>query len=145
MSDASDPTTDLHTLRDRLDLWGSNLNNWPRAEADHARALLDASSEAQALFASAEQLQALLDALPAATAPIALKMHIAANPPLDFFEQLSGWFSRSLWRPLLAGSLPLVIGFALGFTMTVNPADEMAEQISLLSLTTSFEEFNDDL
>ena len=145
MSDRPEQTNAVDAFSDNLDRWGSNLNNWPSAEAESAQLLMASSVQARAEFASAEKLQTLLHALPVPTASAALTAQIASSTPKDFWEQLSQWFSVSLWRPVLAGSLPLVIGFALGFTMTINPDDEMADEISLLSLTTSFEDFNDDL
>lgn len=134
---------------DNLDHWGTDLNHWPPAAAQRARVLMASSTEARAQFAAAEKLQALLHALPALAAPVTLKAHIASNAPTDSWDQLSQWLRASLWRPVLAGGLPLVVGFMLGFTLTINPTinpdDEMADQISLISLTTSFEEFDDDL
>lgn len=145
MSDRPEQTNTVDVFSDNLDRWGSNLNDWPSAEAESARMLMASSAQARAEFASADRLQTLLSALPVPTASAALTAQIASNRPDDFWEQLSQWFSVSLWRPALAGSLPLLVGFALGFTMTINPNDEMADEISLLSLTTSFEDFNDDL
>ena len=134
---------------DNLDRWGVDLHNWPTADAESARVLMASSAEARTEFAAAQKLQTMLRALPVLTAPVALKAQIAGNAPTDFWEQLSQWLRASLWRPVFAGSLPLVIGFALGFNLTINPItnpdDEMTDQISLISLTTSFEEFSDDL
>ena len=145
MTDRSDQTNVLDGFSDNLDRWGTNLDDWPPAEAASARTLLAASAQAQAEFALADKLQGLLRALPVPSAPATLTAQIASRAPEDFWQQLSAWFTASLWRPVLAGSLPLVVGFALGFTMTLNMEDEMADEIRLLALTTSFEEFNYDL
>lgn len=145
MAERLDQTGSTNEFSDNVDRWGVDLTQWPDEQAERARALLKDSTEAQRLLASAQRLQTLLLALPEVTAPVELTARIAARPPADAWDAISAWFKGSLWRPVLAGSLPLLVGFALGFTMTVNPNDEMADQISLLSLTTSFEDFTDDL
>src|SRR5690606_40615752 len=69
---------DLERLATLLDAYGGDPQRWPEAERDAALALIAASADARRLHDEARRLDALLDALPAATPSPDLEERIVA-------------------------------------------------------------------
>lgn len=135
---------ELTALREALDTWGTDFERWPAATAAAAHQLLHDSSAARAELASAQQMQTTLAALPLIRAPSALKNSIINTVPADRWQQLSIWFSATMWRPALAGALSLLIGFTLGFASGLEqPVTDLDPQldVSLLAFISDYEDY----
>jgi hypothetical protein len=149
---SSDPNdeTRLTEFVYNLDRLGSNPDLWPQPDAEAARRLLADSIAAQQALAAARTLDAGLQHLPHISAPPGLLARVSRRPEPDLWETLTLWFTTALWRPLLAGTVPLIAGFILGFTLAPDTNDTMADQMSLVTVSTSIdaagnEEFDYDL
>ncbi len=129
----------LPAFVDNLDHLGCDISQWPLAAAETAQRLIAESPEAREALSAAQILASSLDSLPQHSAPEGTLARIARRPAPDSWEKLSNWFTGALWRPLLAGTMPLVAGFILGFTLAPNTGDTMADQISLVTLSTSID------
>jgi anti-sigma factor RsiW len=138
---------DLDTFRDNLDRWGADLSRWPDTEAAETESLLETSDAARRELAQAIALEEMLTSLPRVRAPAALKRKLATpavNAPDDTLARLFDWFAISFWRPVLSASLPLVIGFTLGFLQAGDPADIQADQNSLLAFSSILDDYNEE-
>ena len=93
MSNAPFDESDFENLLDRQ---GADPARWPAAERTRANALLQASPQAQALLAEAQQLAEALDqAFPPMPAPASLESHILAGISHPSAEAVQGGaFSR---------------------------------------------------
>ena len=142
--------TELDRFEAALDRWGADLREWPADEAKRARALLESSAAARELLTLAERLDDALAALPVLPAGPALKHTIIeaatipdAAPP-DYLQAASDYLTGRFWRGALAGTLPLLVGFVLGASQTYSEDALLAEELSMLTLTTTFEDYIDE-
>ncbi|MGE0625911.1 MAG: hypothetical protein AB7I04_09385 [Pseudomonadales bacterium] len=135
----------LDTFIDNLDRYGGDLDDWPEALRAAARQLAASSPEAAAAAGRARQLADVLAGLPERAAPPALAARIAARAATDrsLLSTVGDWFARALWRPALAASVPLALGFALGFSYQQPATTDDAyllESFGMLPFSSSFEE-----
>ena len=128
---------ELSRFETLLDSHGPLLERWPEADRSAARALLDASEEAQALLAEGEALHAGLQALPADPASPLLRAAILDIP--DLHGQGGGVEPGTPLggRSAMAASLAAVaasaaIGFAVGAWWPSQAADWQSEDLLLL-------------
>ncbi len=71
-----------------------------------------------------EQLGMLLDNRALPPAPAHLTQRILANlPPRTPLESIAGWLQTSPWRTAMAATLPILLGFSLGFSGYVADPD----------------------
>jgi len=94
------------------------------------------------------QLQELLDELlqPQQAAPAYLSQRILANlPTASPAQDIFSWLTSSLWRSAWVAALPLVLGFVMGITVSLNDnslADEL--DVEALVFAQHIEEFEVD-
>ncbi|MCB1647500.1 MAG: hypothetical protein KDI36_18705 [Pseudomonadales bacterium] len=141
---------DPDRFRTIVEAFGADPERWPEAERTAAQAFLASSPQAQQLLAAEQDLDALLDTVPAPaiadqSAGILARLPVA-EPAL--IERLTDWLIpermsfATFFRPALAAALPLLAGIYLGpminltDTETVNYWDE---EVYLLTLEDSTE------
>ena len=131
-------------LADALDRWGSDLDTWPRTAASEAKRLMASSQEATRLVQESTALNLALVQLrePHATPGLDAKI-LARLPARDGVQRVVDWLSGALWRPALAATIPLALGFILGITIPEEDA-RLADELSLLVFSETFEELEDD-
>ncbi len=104
----------LEALEAGLDLHGSALERWPADMRASAQELLDTSADARALWARAERLAALLDAVPDVLPSAALQARIAALPARHPRGWAAWWPFGNPLAPLLAWGAAAAIGVFVG-------------------------------
>lgn len=100
-----------------MEAYGTDEGNWPRDERLAAKQLLQSSDECVAILKSYRSLDALLnDYLP--RRPVVSTRQILDSLPRPLVDRIINWLIpgpiENLWRPLMAGSLPLVLGVIIG-------------------------------
>ena len=143
----------LATFKQRCESYGGDLSRWPAHELADARLLLSKEPEAAQWLASANELDSRLDQfiIPDGNnqlnrlnaAIVARTQQKPAPASNDLIGEFINWlmpqnqFAGALWRPVMAASLPLVLGIGIGFNVTleVEPELSTAEEIELLGLT----------
>ena len=120
-----------------LDRAGSAESSWPADELDGIRTLLKEDAQARSALHAARRLDHALDAF---QPPLPdLSAHIMAAIPRSAAERLVGWLfpggGSSLLRPVLACSLPLLLGTVLGLSLPA--ADDAAWDLQEQNLMTS--------
>jgi len=127
---------DIREFEDCLDRFGSDLSDWPSAEREAGKALLEQSAAARDLLAESDLLKAALSA-PATRAPAGLADRIVLQAvesvvrPIPAVEKptmrsrLAGIFALAL-RPSPALVLPacFVLGLLVGFFSSPEHASE---------------------
>src|SRR5690349_13576018 len=108
-----------------LDAYGAEPRRWPADRRAAAEALLKRSPEAQALHATAQRLDALIDTAPAEPAPAHLIGRVIAAAPQP--RARSGWFG-GLLKPVAGLAFAAVLGLALG--TFVSPFDTGSGEIA---------------
>ena len=121
----------LQRFIDVLDAYGSDHNQWPYEEREQLEHLLANSNHAQQLFREAATLDAMLDQFTVPDAGLEVRNQIVDKIPFGktgFTERFLDWVFPAgpelLWRPALAITLPLLVGFALGLA-TPEPAESL--------------------
>ena len=133
---------DLESFVEYLDQRGPDLSRWPQSQRAAAQLLLADSEDAARHLAQAQRLDELLRCLPRVDAPPGLRERISANAARpDVWQRVFEWFTGPLWRPALAAMFPLVVGFVIGLNNTLPGDDDLAQELSLMAFTTSFEEY----
>jgi hypothetical protein len=133
---------DLESFVEYLDLLGPDLSCWPQTQRAAAQLLLADSEDARTQLAQAQRLDELLHCLPRVDAPPGLREQIRASVArADIWQRVSEWFTGPLWRPALVAVFPLVVGFVFGLNNTQPGDDDLAQELSLMAFTTSFEEY----
>ena len=140
---------------ERLDRLGSNLDAWPRPDADGARLLLARSEAARKSHAEAIALARLVSAaLPAngfEVARVRSSVLRRIAEPLSRFDTLIDWLMPGIgwaraWRPAAVALVPLVLGLSLGIAVpdVDEPDAAMEEAVSLFTLQdAAYEEYGD--
>jgi hypothetical protein len=105
-------------LRELLDIYGGAAHNWPEELREDMHAALAADPSAQAWLSQARELDSLLDSYRPSV--IDLTDRIVDQITRTRLDRLLDWLIPAdpvdWWRPALAGTLPLVIGLALGMS-----------------------------
>lgn len=131
-------------LAEALDRWGSDLDDWPNSAASEARRLLQSSPEAARLMQEIAALEIELTQLREHRATPGLDERILAELPVrDGIQRILDWLTGALWRPALAATIPLALGFILGTTIPEEDS-QLADELSLLVFSTTYEELEDD-
>jgi hypothetical protein len=118
-----------------LDAYGSDHNQWPVEEQEQLALLLARSDHARQLLEETAKLDAMLDQFTVPEMGQEIRNRVINAIPFG----KSGWVERFLdwlfpagpgagpellWRPALAVTLPLLVGFALGMA-TQEQADSL--------------------
>jgi len=144
MNDQDKQINSEHELAAALDRWGSNLEGWPTSAQEQTKRLLASSPEANRLMQESTALEIALAELRGHRATPGLDNRILAElPNRDVLQRMVDWLTGALWRPALAAAVPLALGFVLG---TMNPAEDsqLADELSLLVFSATYEELEDD-
>ena len=129
-----------------LEAYGTDQDNWPQDERYAARQLLQSSDECSAILESLSTLDDRLDEyLP--RHPVVSSQRILESLPRPVIDRIINWLipdpGVKLWRPLMAGSLPLVLGAIIGVSTLgelfglENSAEAWEDEIYLLALDDS--------
>ena len=128
-----------------INAYGAYSERWPHNEREAAIRLLKADVKAQSLINSVRELDLILDKYEVLAEPN-LSTKILDNLPRKLWlDRLIDWILPSIddfisyaWRPILAGSLPLIVGLIVGNSLsTTETLDSWEDEISLVSLATS--------
>lgn len=126
-----------------LDAYGSREDNWPREERPAAQLLLQSNTECVSLLRRYHSVDDYLDEY-VPRVPSALRQKILQRLPGSIIDTIVNWLipdvRSDFWRPVIAGSLPLVMGVMLGTSTLGDLLDSTAvddnweEEIYLLAL-----------
>ena len=61
----------------------------------------------------------------------------------DLLQHTVDWFSTTLWRPALAATCMLLLGFAVGLALP-EADDVMVDDVSMLAFSATYEEIEDE-
>ena len=126
-----------------LDAYGARVDNWPGEERQAAQLLLQSNTECVSLLRRYHSVDDYLDEY-VSRVPSALRQKILQRLPGSIIDTIVNWLipdvRSDFWRPVIAGSLPLVMGVMLG-TSTLGDLldsttvdDNWEEEIYLLAL-----------
>ena len=134
----------LEEFGQALDRWGSAITDWPEPTRQAAQQLLQSSAAARELHQQAEHVDVLLaEVLPA---PPALQQQIIrAVPTDDVWQRLADWFATAIWKPALAASCALLVGFVLGQSSAGGLTSNELDAVSMLGLMDTYEEIENAL
>ncbi|MCH7742063.1 MAG: hypothetical protein IIB71_05300 [Proteobacteria bacterium] len=126
-----------------LDAYGARVDNWPREERQAAQLLLQSNTECVSLLRRYHSVDDYLDEY-VPRVPSALRQKILQRLPGSIIDTIVNWLipdvRSDFWRPVIAGSLPLVMGVMLGTSTLGDLLDSTAvddnweEEIYLLAL-----------
>ncbi len=126
-----------------LDAYGSREDNWPREERQAAQLLLQSNTECVSLLRRCHSVDDYLDEY-VPRVPPALRQKILQRLPGSIIDTIVNWLipdvRSDFWRPVIAGSLLLVMGVMLGTSTLGDLLDSTAvddnweEEIYLLAL-----------
>ena len=126
-----------------LDAYGTREDNWPPDERRAAQLLLQSDTQCYQLLQRYRSVDAYLDEY-VPRAPVGLQNRILANLSGSIIDLIVNWLipeiKSEFWRPVIAGSLPLVVGVILGTSTlgslldTAEPTGIWEEEIYLLAL-----------
>ena len=128
-----------------INAYGAYSERWPNNEREAAIRLVKTDVKAQSLINSVRELDLILDKYEVLAEPN-LNTKILNNLPRKLWlDRLIDWILPSIddfisyaWRPILAGSLPLIIGLIVGNSLSsTETLDSWEDEISLVSLATS--------
>lgn len=118
-----------------LEAYGTREANWPEDERHDAMRLLQSSDSCSALLQSHQSLDDLLDDYQP-RASLLSSRHILRCLPQPLIDRFISWLipgqGENLWRPLLAGTLPLVVGVIIGTSSLGDlPGSEINESATI--------------
>lgn len=126
-----------------LDAYGTREDNWPPDERQAAQLLLQSDKECYQLLQRYRFVDAYLDEYVPRT-PIGIQDKILDSLSVSVIDLIVNWLipeiKSEFWRPVIAGSLPLVVGVILGTSTlgslldTAEPTGNWEEEIYLLAL-----------
>lgn len=135
---------DIDAFRKLIDAYGTVESNWPAASRAEARSLVETEPAARDLLASRRELDNALDRYEVDVDLGRIRRNILAKLPVSesLPDRLIRWLIPEsvaptvLWRPVLAATLPLVIGIVLGSNISLDAEqpDSWEDEIYLLSL-----------
>lgn len=116
---------DMQRFAAIVDAYGGEPSRWPEEERSAALQFIADNPAAEALKSAAAELDQMLDAVE--IGPPGKRLHesvlaaLSSKTPVDLIDRLLDWlFPASgrhlawLWRPAIAVTLPLTVGFILG-------------------------------
>lgn len=137
---------DTQEFADCLDRWGSDLEIWPPPQRAAGKGLLAASEIAIELLAEAHHLDRWLASTADHQAPIGLERRILNQlATRDSLQRALDWFSAALWRPALAATCMLLVGFTIGIAIPEFDDELMLDDVSMLAFNTAYGETDDAL
>lgn len=116
-----------------LDTLGVELEKWPHSQAEQAQALLASSLDAQQALAAAQHIEMLFsqDTHKAPTDLVNSIVKISQNRGTSDNHhgahantRNGSLFSFTQWPSVIATAIPLIISFALGLGLGLQPAEE---------------------
>jgi hypothetical protein len=114
-----------------LDAYGGDQNRWPVEEREQLLLLLAKNSQAQRMLEEAVKLDTMLNQFTVAEPGQEVRDRAIDAIPFGksgLTERLLDWLFPTgpelLWRPALAFTLPLLVGFMLGLT-SLEPTDSL--------------------
>ncbi len=134
-----------------IESYGADSQQWPENERAEALEFSSTSIDAGSLLGQAEELDqylALFEFPNSERSVRRIKMGIFSALKPRKLEQLLNWvlpdfddFTRTLWRPTLVATMPLLLGVVIGLTLS-NDTYELSpeEELSLLAFTDTVSE-----
>ena len=101
-------------FEDYLDRFGSDLTVWPAMLGEEARQLLKSDETVQAVYQAALDMDELLADTMQVSVPLGLRTRVLAQVENAPKRTLLDQWLQFMWKPIVAGVLPLVVGFSLG-------------------------------
>jgi hypothetical protein len=127
-----------------LDRWGTNLEDWPSSPGAAGRSLLASSQQAREQLAEGQRLDRWLADSGDHRATLGLERRILERiGQQDLLQHTVDWFSTTLWRPALAATCMLLLGFAVGLALP-EADDVMVDDVSMLAFSATYEEIEDE-
>lgn len=133
------PDTQLRRLAELLDAYGARESNWPAADRQWMRAVIETDTDARELFNQAAALDTLLDTVRAPYPSLELEAAIleAAAPDANRRRRVALWPFGPVWQPATALGAALVLGLYVGGAQLIpRGGQELSE---LADLTESIE------
>jgi hypothetical protein len=139
-----------------VESYGADSQQWPRNERAEALEFSSTSIDAVALLDQERELDqhlALFEFPNSERSVRRVKMGISSALKPSRLEQLLNWvlpdfddLTRTLWRPTLVATMPLLLGVVIGLTLSNNTYElSPEEELSLLAFTdTVIEEWNNE-
>lgn len=117
-----------------LDCHGPTLEKWPNHVVAEATALLSKSPQVKQAYDQAMKLEQLLSSLMLVPETRDLKpeiLDVVAQDvqPVPWIE----WLTGGLWKPAMAATVPLLLGFAVGFATTSSDMKTSEDEIVFFS------------
>lgn len=139
-----------------VESYGADSQQWPRNERAEALEFSSTSIDAVSLLDQERELDqhlALFEFPNSERSVRRVKMGISSALKPSRLEQLLNWvlpdfddLTRTLWRPTLVATMPLLLGVGIGLTLSNNTYElSPEEELSLLAFTdTVIEEWNNE-
>ena len=139
-----------------VESYGADSQQWPRNERAEALEFSSTSIDAVSLLDQERELDqhlALFEFPNSEHSVRRIKMGISSALKPSRLEQLLNWvlpdfddLTRTLWRPTLVATMPLLLGVVIGLTLSNNTYElSPEEELSLLAFTdTVREEWNNE-
>ena len=139
-----------------VESYGADSQQWPRNERAEALEFSSTSIDAVSLLDQERELDkhlALFEFPNSERSVRRVKMGISSALNPSRLEQLLNWvlpdfddLTRTLWRPTLVATMPLLLGVVIGLTLSNNTYElSPEEELSLLAFTdTVIEEWNNE-
>ena len=139
-----------------VESYGADSQQWPRSERAEALEFSSTSIDAVSLLDQERELDqhlALFEFPNSERSVRRVKMGISSALKPSRLEQLLNWvlpdfddLTRTLWRPTLVATMPLLLGVVIGLTLSNNTYElSPEEELSLLAFTdTVIEEWNNE-
>ena len=124
MNDRTDETMTLARFAELLNAYGAELSRWPEVERDAAQRLCAGDAEAMRLRATAEKLDALLNAVPAHEPSAVLRARVAEitiRHPRPGSQASRLPFAHKWWQVAFAGAFASVLGVISGAWTAEDP------------------------
>ena len=133
----------LKRFQQLLDAYGTREENWPREEKEAARSLRQSNPQCERLLQRYRPLDDYLDEY-VTRIPSGLSNKILSGLPMPLIDRIVNWLipdvKSEIWKPAIAGSLPLILGMMLGASAigslldSVESDNNWDEEIYLLAL-----------
>ena len=139
-----------------VESYGADSQQWPRNERAEALEFSSTSIDAVSLLDQERELDqhlALFEFPNSERSVRRVKMGISSALKPSRLEQLLNWvlpdfddLTRTLWRPTLVATMPLLLGVVIGLTLSDDTYElSPEEELSVLALTyTLSEEWNNE-